>query len=253
MENVETHYEFLTGPLTNSKTKGMVDAKWLEITQRINALGAGSKLEVDKVKKKWFDPKSIAKKAVAEYNKEVRKTEGGTNSASTPTELQFRIARFIGPVFTEGIPETQSCNVAGATAILDSSPQSDGIDQSPPLTNVHETTSVSSLSSPIDTTVDLGTSEPPAKRQKICKRESQNEEIIQAEHEIKNAVVQIANELQKTNAVLLDIAQELKRRNQIDEQCRLTAPQQNRQQNYFNCLNCTSTNRPSRARHFLEL
>ena len=124
--------------------------------------------------------------------------------------------------------------MAGATAILNSSPQSDGIDQSPPLTNVHETTLVSSLSSPIDTTVDLGTSEPQTKRQKISKRESQNEEIIQAEHEIKNAVVQITNELQKTNAVLLDIAQKLKRRNQIDEQCRLPAPQQNRQQNYFN-------------------
>ena len=125
--------------------------------------------------------------------------------------------------------------MAGATAIFDSSPKSDGIDQSPSLTNVHETTSVSLLSSPIDTTVDLGTSsEPPAKRQKISKRESQNEEIIQVEHEIKNAVVQIANELQKTNAVLLDIALELKRRNQIDEQCCLIAPQQNRQQNYFN-------------------
>ena len=74
VENVEIHYEFLTGPLTNSKTKGMVDAKWQEITQRINALGAGPKSEVDKVKKKWFDTKSIAKKAVAEYNKEVRKT-----------------------------------------------------------------------------------------------------------------------------------------------------------------------------------
>ena len=79
VENVKTHYEFLTGPLTNSKTKGMVGAKWLEITQRINALGADPKLEVDKVKKKWFDTKSIAKKAVAEYNKEVRKTGGGTN------------------------------------------------------------------------------------------------------------------------------------------------------------------------------
>ena len=44
VEHVETHYEFLTGPLTNSKTKGMVDAKWLKITQRINALGAGRSL-----------------------------------------------------------------------------------------------------------------------------------------------------------------------------------------------------------------
>ena len=32
VENVETHYEFPTGPLTNSKTMGMVDAKWQEIT-----------------------------------------------------------------------------------------------------------------------------------------------------------------------------------------------------------------------------
>ena len=124
--------------------------------------------------------------------------------------MQFRIARFIGPVFTEGISETQSCDVARAIAILDSSPQSDGINQLRPLTNVHETTSLSSLSSPIDTTVDLGTSEPPAKQQKISKRKPQNEEIIQAEQVIKNAVVQIANELQKTNVVLLDIAQELK-------------------------------------------
>ena len=66
--------------------------------------------------------KIYRKKAVAEYNKEVRETGGGSNAASTPTELQFRIARFIGPVFAEGIPETQSCDVAGATAILDSSP-----------------------------------------------------------------------------------------------------------------------------------
>ena len=92
----------------------MVDAKWLEISQYINAQGAGPKLEVDKVKKMWFDTKSIAKKAVAEYNKEVRKTGRGTNAASTPTELQFRIARFIGPVFTEGIPEIQSLYVASA-------------------------------------------------------------------------------------------------------------------------------------------
>ena len=93
VEYVETHYNFLTSALTISKTKSMVDNKWLDITDSINALGAGPKLEVEKVKKKWFDMKSTAKKAVAEYKKELTKTGEGANAASTPTELQFKIAR----------------------------------------------------------------------------------------------------------------------------------------------------------------
>ena len=91
VENVETHYEFLTSPLTNSKMKGMVDAKWLEITQRINALGAGIKLEVDKVKKKWLDTKSITKKAVAEYNKEVCKTGGVLMQPQLPQNCNLEL------------------------------------------------------------------------------------------------------------------------------------------------------------------
>ena len=78
VENVETYYNFLTSAPTISKTKSMVDNKWLDIT------GAGPKLEVEKVKKKWFDIKSTAKKVVAEYKKELTKTGGGANSASTP-------------------------------------------------------------------------------------------------------------------------------------------------------------------------
>ena len=121
VENVETHYNFLASALTISKTKSMVDNKWLDITDSINALGAGPKLEVEKVKKKWFDMKSTAIKAVAEYEKELTKTGGGANSASTPTELQFKIASFIGPVYTEGIPGTENCDVASAIATTSSS------------------------------------------------------------------------------------------------------------------------------------
>ena len=131
VENVETHYNFLTSALTISKTKSMVDNKWLDITDSINALGADPKLDVEKVKKKWFDMKSTAKKAVAEYKKELTKTGGGANAASTPTELQFKIASFMGPVYTERIPGTENCDVASAIATTSSSPQNDGMDSNP--------------------------------------------------------------------------------------------------------------------------
>ena len=46
----------------------MVDNKWSEITDKINALCEGAQcLACEKVKKKWFNLKSISKKAVAIY------------------------------------------------------------------------------------------------------------------------------------------------------------------------------------------
>ena len=55
----------------------MVDNKWSEITNKINALGEGAqRLTCEKVKKKWFDLKSISKKAVAIYL-----TESGKSGA----------------------------------------------------------------------------------------------------------------------------------------------------------------------------
>ena len=236
VENVETHYDFLTSALTISKTKSMVDNKWLDITDSINALGTGPKLEVEKVKKKWFDMKSTAKKAVAEYKKELTKTGGGANSASTPTELQFKIASFIGPVYTEGIPETENCDVASAIAATSSSPQSDGMDSNPAQSTVDVIAPTPPLERPTGnaTVVSLSSSVHAAKRPRLSKRESQNEEIIQAEQDKKNAVIQIAYDLQTTNAVLLDIAKELKTRNRIEEQRLLIAELESQQQNYLN-------------------
>ena len=103
VELVGNNYEFLTGSLNVSKTKSMVDQKWEELTANINSINAGPAFEVEQVKKKWFDTKSLAKKAVAEYKRECRKPGGGVNTAVTPTELQFKIANIIGPIFTEKI------------------------------------------------------------------------------------------------------------------------------------------------------
>ena len=121
VEEVDANNEFLTSALSVSKTKIMLDAKWNEICRNINALGIGTTLEVEKVKKKWFDMKSTAKKAMAENKKELTNTGGGSNAAATPSELQFKIASFIGLVYTEGIPGTENCDVAGNSSTSDPS------------------------------------------------------------------------------------------------------------------------------------
>ena len=41
IDMVQKNYTFLTGTFTPSKTKAMVDKKWSEITDAINALGCG--------------------------------------------------------------------------------------------------------------------------------------------------------------------------------------------------------------------
>ena len=105
----------------------MVDEKWLDILNEINALGMGSPpLTAKKAKKKWVDIKSISKKAVAKWKSEADRTGGGSNTAPKPSEMQFRIANFIGYVHTVGIPGTENCDIAAMTTtcneIADDSP-----------------------------------------------------------------------------------------------------------------------------------
>ena len=98
---VETNYNYLFNSLTPNKTKRMVDKRWVEMVQKINALGVGSSaLWLKQVKKKWADMKLLSKKVVARWNVEMRRTGGGTNTAAKPTESEFRIAGFIGQVNT---------------------------------------------------------------------------------------------------------------------------------------------------------
>jgi len=79
VEMLANNYNFLTGSINNSKTKAVIDMKWAEIANSINSLGGGPPLETEQVRKKWFDTKSLAKKAIAEYKKECGKTGDGIN------------------------------------------------------------------------------------------------------------------------------------------------------------------------------
>ena len=111
---VKDSYAYFTGALSNSKTKPMVDGKWNDIAATIYSLGHGPPFTTEKVKKKWFDLKSRAKKDVATYKKEAGRTGGGQNLFNTPTELQFKIANIIGAISTEGVPGTSLCDTSSS-------------------------------------------------------------------------------------------------------------------------------------------
>ena len=56
---------------------------------------SGFNRTIEQVEHKWLDLKSSAKKAVAKWKTEATKTVGGTNTATPPTEAQFRVMSII--------------------------------------------------------------------------------------------------------------------------------------------------------------
>ena len=82
----------------------MVDNKWRDIASAINSLAKGTPFSTEKIKKKWFDVKSWAKRDVALFPKEAGRTGGGPNPIPKPTKLQFKISSIIRSICTEGIP-----------------------------------------------------------------------------------------------------------------------------------------------------
>ena len=243
VELVAKNYEFLTGSINNSKTKAMVDKKWSEIASSTNSIGAGPILGIEQVRKKWFDTKSLAKKAVAEFKKESSKTGGGVNTAATPSELQFKIASLIGPIFTVGIPGTEPCDTTGASissnndALLPVQPRDNSVE------NLEACSSQVSLCFHSPDT-------PAAKRSKTSKREQQNEEMIDVEQKIQRAVSDIRDELRQTNNILSEVITEMKVANETQQQLLATIAsyvnsQQQQQQH--------QTNLPTLEYHYEQL
>ena len=58
---------------------------------------------MEQVEHKWFDLKSASKKAVANWKTEARRTGGGVNSATPPTEIQMRVISIIGVQSATGV------------------------------------------------------------------------------------------------------------------------------------------------------
>jgi len=231
---VEENYNFLFESLAPNKTKQMVDQKWQEIVEKINALGVGfPALSLKQVKKKWADIKSLTKRAVTRWNTEMRRTGGGVNTATKPTEVQFRIAAFIGQVNTTGIPGTENLDVAGQLNVSNEVLSNEGGLQvlSVPVTSFQsllndDSINVGVVPSPIPISNVAQSSEqsleratpPQEKRRRTTPREQQTEELLQVEHQIGNGIKEIKEELSKTNAILRELTDQMKRANAIHEQ-----------------------------------
>ena len=202
---VEENYEFLTSALSATKTKRMVEERWQIVASGVNALNAGTPYPVEKVKRKWFDLKSISKKAVASYIKELAKTGGGVNKAETSTDLQFKISEMIGEVCTEGVPGTLLCDTS-----LDPSKNQPAneisADQGAEAITISQTTSIS----------------PPAKRRKLIRssRDSINHELLKEQRALVRAVGEIRDELKNISTALQKLAEavEMKLQPQVDEE-----------------------------------
>ena len=116
------------------------------------------------------DTKSLAKKAVAEYQKECNKTGGGFNTAATPSELQFKIASLIGQIFAAGIPNSEGCDASEAS----SSSSNDALVPVQPRDSSVENLGADSMVLRVPSQVSLcahSPDTPAAKRSKTSKRE----------------------------------------------------------------------------------
>ena len=179
VEKVGENYHFLTSALSATKTKTMVEDKWKKIAADINAIDVNSPpYLVDKVKRKWFNLRSISKKAVVFYKKELVKTGGGVSKADVPTDLQFKISEIID-VCTEGVSGTLLCDTSGNTNVsFEESQQADADNNPDSIT-------------------------PPTKRKKNpTSREIISREILDGQKAVVTAVGEVRDELKNLNATL---------------------------------------------------
>ena len=132
-----------------------------------------------------------------ECQKDCSKTGGGVNTAATPSELQFKMASLIGPIFTAGMPNAECCDTTEAC----SSSSNDALLSVQPRDNSVENLGASSRVVRVPSQVSLcahSPDTPAAKRSKTLKRGQQNEEMIDVEQKIQGAVSDIRDELRQT-------------------------------------------------------
>lgn len=206
---VEINYGFLTSKINPRKSKKDVDDKWKEAAMSINSLAGGLPFTVIQVKKKWADLKSLAKKAVAAWDKQSRATGGGSNNASQPTEQQYRICRIIGPVSTAGVPDTDDLDTDDIPAPSAQLALVPVVAPTPEATSSRSELVYSSSSSNVENT--------PPRRPHKSKREERDEEILSVERSLVAKVDQLHLALLNTNAIMGEMLAEMKRSNAIHE------------------------------------
>jgi len=93
LDQVEKNYGLLVGAAHVTKKRHIINAKWEEITRRVNASrGESSRdLTVQQVKKKWFDMKCSAKREVNKWKVACKEGEQTNAAVCKPSDINLRI------------------------------------------------------------------------------------------------------------------------------------------------------------------
>lgn len=95
LDLVEKNYSLLIGSAHVGRKRGLVQAKWESITEKVNALSGGSHtFALRQVKKKWFDMKCSAKREVNKWKLacKIACDEGdNTEDIGKPSDVDLRI------------------------------------------------------------------------------------------------------------------------------------------------------------------
>jgi hypothetical protein len=94
----------LFGPFTPALTKGRKNAEWNKVAEAVNKVGTNNR-DVNEVKRKWENLKSIVKNKLATDYKAstMRKTGGGSPECQLPSSEDDRMLSIIGISSVRGI------------------------------------------------------------------------------------------------------------------------------------------------------
>ena len=101
IESIGSHPEVLQKFHGPGLSKSQKEESWQSIQVELSNI-FGISRTVEELKKKWADLKSVAKKEVSRYRREVKKTGGGT-PPPPPDQLHEKIVKIIGEEAVEGV------------------------------------------------------------------------------------------------------------------------------------------------------
>ncbi|XP_078540254.1 t-SNARE domain-containing protein 1-like [Lissotriton helveticus] len=107
VEEVVKEHQKLFGKLSLTVAESAKRKIWLDIQAKVNAVGVTPR-DIDDLKKRWYDLRSLTKKQIAEQHKQANKTGGGKNRAPPLTDQEELVGSTIEPESVSGLGDADS-------------------------------------------------------------------------------------------------------------------------------------------------
>ncbi|XP_069077367.1 myb-related transcription factor, partner of profilin-like [Pleurodeles waltl] len=125
-EECSQHHDKLFGKAALSVPDTEKKKIWLQIQDRINAIGV-SHCTLDEIKKRWYDLRSRTKERVAQRLREMRGTGGGPSTVPPPTAMEEMVEHTLEPEAVSGMGELDSFAPGTSKSLPHDTPSSDNI------------------------------------------------------------------------------------------------------------------------------